>query len=232
LVVNTLSSETVDAFADLVTRPEEQIDLATAAFTIARVEYPDLDVREQSLRLRELGRRAAGECPDASSPHSPDRMCAYVFGELGFRGNLEDYYDPRNSYLNDVLDRRVGIPISLAVVYLEIAKACGRETDAVGFPGNFLVRDRISGVLLDPFNAGREITKDDCARLFAKYETRAGRSEEEALAAVGTRAVLTRMIANLLRIHIERDAQRQVGELRAMVDLIGETQVESIPNLQ
>jgi regulator of sirC expression with transglutaminase-like and TPR domain len=221
----------VDAFADLVTRPEEEIDLAAAAIAIALVEYPDMDVHEQCERLNDLAQRARAQCGAAADADGPDDLCRYVFEELGFRGNREDYYDPRNSYLNDVLDRRLGIPISLAIVYLGIAEACGRGTDAVGFPGNFLVRDRASGKLLDPFNAGGEVTRADCARLLKKYGMPAGRWDD-AFAGVGTRAVLTRMMANLLKIHTERGSERHVRELTAMVDLLDRGRIEAMPNLQ
>jgi regulator of sirC expression with transglutaminase-like and TPR domain len=230
--VKTSNAKSVDAFSDLVTRPEEEIDLAAAAIAIALVEYPDIDVHAQRERLTELVRRASTECRQSAGADGPDDLCQYIFGELGFRGNREDYYDPRNSYLNDVLDRRMGIPISLAIVYLEIAEACGRGTDAVGFPGNFLVRDRVSGKLLDPFNGGGEVTRGDCSRLLKKYGMPAGRWDNDAFAAVGTRAVLTRMIANLLKIYTEQSSERHVRELRAMVDVLDRGRVEAMPNLQ
>lgn len=222
----------VDAFADLVTRPEEEIDLVAASIAIALVEYPAIDVHEQRERLFDLAQRARAEFGSAAGLAGPEDLCRYVFEELGFRGNREDYYDPRNSYLNDVLDRRLGIPISLAIVYLEIAAACGRGTEAVGFPGNFLVRDLASGKMLDPFNAGSEVTRDDCARLLKKYGIPAGRWDDDAFAGVGTRAVLMRMIANLLKIYTERGAERHVRELTAMVDLLDRGRVEAMPNLQ
>jgi regulator of sirC expression with transglutaminase-like and TPR domain len=231
-VSNSDPAPSVAAFADLVSRPEEDIDLASAAIAIALVDYPDIDVATERAALADLARRAERECGSHASDEGPEAVCEYVFGELGFRGNREDYYDPRNSYLNEVLARRTGIPISLAVVYLEIASACGRQTEAVGFPGNFLVRDRASGRLLDPFNAGSEVTAADCARLLKKYGIPASQWKDDALAAVGTRAVLKRMIANLLRIYTERDSERHVSELRAMVDVLERARVETMPNLQ
>ena len=129
------------AFAQLVQGPEAAIDLAQVALLIAKEEYPDLDVAVYLARLDAMGeevQRLAGGSPD------PHRLIAalneHLLQQLGFRGNPENYSDPKNSFLNEVLDRRTGIPITLSVVYLEVARRIGFPLHGVGMPGHFLVK--------------------------------------------------------------------------------------------
>ena len=118
-------------FSHLVRRPDAQIDLGAAALAIAAGEYPDLDIGHYLARLDELA---------AGLPATADAVVTRLFHELGLRGNETDYYDARNSFLSDVLDRRLGIPITLSVVFLEVSRRVGLGAAGVGFPGHFLVR--------------------------------------------------------------------------------------------
>jgi len=128
-------------FSEAVRGPDEKIDLGRAALAIAHGEYPDLDVESYVARLDSLARiceeRAGGEI-------NPYRLIAAIntvlFKQEGFRGNRDDYYDPRNSFLNEVLDRKTGLPITLSVLYMEVGKRVGLSVQGVGFPGHFLVR--------------------------------------------------------------------------------------------
>lgn len=204
-----------EILVDLVQRPDRDIDLPTAALVVARVGYPDLDIAGYRDSLRQLGREAlrrlGGEPAD-----DPADVARVVFEDLGFRGNREQYYDPRNSYLNEVLDRRLGIPISLSVVYIEIAEACGRATEGVGFPGHFLVRDLGTGCVLDPYGGGSEVDKDACLRLLRSAGLRPEQWRDEFLAGVGKREMLLRMIANLHRIYTEAGDGARLAVLSAM----------------
>jgi regulator of sirC expression with transglutaminase-like and TPR domain len=197
-----------DAFAALVERDDEQIDLARAALLFAAVEYPDLDV---GAYLARLDRLAAELRPRVSPEESPGRVVAaideYLFGEQGFRGNELEYYDPRNSYLNEVLDRRLGIPISLSVVYLEVARRVGFRLEGVGMPGHFLLRhpDPVQPLLIDAFNRGAIVTEDDCrARLRGLYGD-ALPLTAEMLRPVDARTILFRMLNNLKGIYARRE---------------------------
>jgi regulator of sirC expression with transglutaminase-like and TPR domain len=146
-------------------------------------------------------------------------LVRYVFEECGYRGNRDDYYDPRNSFLNDVVERRIGIPITLAVVLLEVGARAGIRLEGVGFPGHFLVR--VVGCaddhLLDPFFGGRPIGYDELRdRLRAFYAASGGpaggnlqRALPQALQGTGTLGILARMLGNLLAIYRERDAHEQ-----------------------
>jgi len=211
----------LETLSDLVSRPDAEIDLPSAALVLAQVEYPDLDIGLHRAALRGLGHDAA-----AMLSHRPaetvEEVTRVVFGEMGFRGNRDDYTDPRNSFLNDVLERRVGIPISLAVVYIEIAEACGRETEAVGFPGHFLVRDRASGSVLDPFHRGAVVDQHTCRRLLAANRIPLSQWRDEYLAAVDKLDVLTRMIANLVRVYGDRGRADRVSTFTALAAKLGE----------
>ena len=186
----------------------ERTDLARAALAIARIAYPDLDPAPY---LRQLDGLAAAVRPRLHPGGSPEaavaELAGYLFGECGFRGNQEEYYDPRNSYLNDVLERRTGIPITLSVVLIETGARLGLGIEGVGFPGHFLVR--VAGsrgpLLLDPFYGGRPIGERE---LLARYRTFVGSDAPalppDALATTGTPAILTRMLRNLLRAYLDQ----------------------------
>lgn len=205
----------LEALTDLVSRPDAEIDLPSAALVLARVQYPDLDIAHHREALRALARAAVAMLAHRP-PETVEEVTRIVFDEMGFRGNREEYSDPRNSFLNDVLERRVGIPISLSVVYIEIADACGRETEAIGFPGHFLVRDRESGAVLDPFHRGALVDEQACRRLLAANGIPLSQWKDDFLAPVGKLDILARMIANLVRAYGERGRTDRVSTLAAL----------------
>src|SRR5580704_8701147 len=133
----TTSALLVDSFAALAGPgiPDENIDLIRAALNIARTEYPALDIEAYVTRVDELAGRAGDVTLHGSSQDVVSALNRVLFEEAGLRGNRENYYDPRNSFLNDVLDRRLGIPITLAVVYMEVARRVGFPMVGVGMPG-------------------------------------------------------------------------------------------------
>ncbi len=194
------------AFAALLTLPDDAIDLAHAALLIAREEYPNLDVGRYLGRLDDMGesilsRMKGGEGGVSQIAH----LNRLLFEEMGFRGNREEYNDPRNSFLNDVLDRRIGIPISLSTVYLEVGKRIGCPLAGVSFPGHFLVRytgrETEEEILIDPFNRGQVLSETECReRLRDMYE---GKLEfrPEFLKRARTKEILERMLDNLKAIY-------------------------------
>ena len=146
-------------FAQLITRPVHEVPLDEVALLIAAHAYPSLDVVRQRRRLDLL----ADRCPKPAL----EAVVAYLFVDLGFAGNRHDYYDPRNSYLNDVLDRRTGIPISLAVLAMEVGRRVGVSLVGVGMPGHFLLRDALDDtVFVDPFGRGRMLDRGGCEAAF------------------------------------------------------------------
>ena len=199
-------SEPQDQFGRLVEGPDASVDLAEASLLIASGEYPDLDVSRYLARLDEMG-RAVRDRLARGAGGGIESLNAYLFGEVGFRGNVEDYYDPRNSFLNDVMDRHVGIPITLSTVYIEVARRAGLVVSGVGLPGHFLVRAEAPGraVLVDPFHGGALLSESDCQkRLDRVYEGRV-RLEPGMLLPCSRKGILARMLRNLKVIYVKAD---------------------------
>jgi regulator of sirC expression with transglutaminase-like and TPR domain len=162
---------------DAVSGPDQ--DLATLGLAIARLIHPRLETRPYLARLDEMGAavgsRIAKHAGDVE--RSVSILNEYLFGEEGFRGNEEDYEDPRNSFLNEVIDRRTGIPITLAIVYIEVARRAGMRADGISFPGHFLVRvpaqpigfTTAEDLIVDPFERGAVLGAKECRRLLRRY---------------------------------------------------------------
>ena len=205
-----MEEKAIPRFADLVGRPDAEIPLDEAALLIAACARPDLDIGAELGRLDEL---AAG-CPEPTL----EGLCAHLFGELGFRGNTEQYQDPDNSYLDQVMLRRVGIPISLSVLTMEVARRLGVELDGVGMPGHFLIRHRTDpGTYLDPFGGGQRLDAPGCRAIFANL---GGTSWDDSyLQPVGARAILSRMLLNLQGLFLPADLRSAawVLELRLAI---------------
>ena len=200
---------------EMITRPEPEVDLARASLLLACEEYPGLEVERYLDRIDALAgvlRGRLGPSPDAMPPAAAVAALNHVlFEEEGFRGNVEEYYDPRNSFLNDVLDRRTGIPITLSTVYVTVGRRAGLSVDGVGLPGHFVVRVSTAGgeALADPFHAGALLTPEDCqARLDRIYGGRV-RLAPDMLVPCPPRAVLARVVRNLKAIYLkEGDGER------------------------
>jgi regulator of sirC expression with transglutaminase-like and TPR domain len=204
------TDQTRRALAALVASDETRIDLARAALLIALEEYPGLDIEAHLARLDRLGQTLRDRI---GSDRAPARHIAalntLLFDQQGFRGNAEDYYDPRNSYLNDVLNRRLGIPITLSVIYVEVGRRAGLPLGGVGFPAHFLVAyEAQPRVFVDPFNRGRILSATDCQALLQQMFGKAQRLEPWFLAVSSPREILARMLANLKAVY------EQAGDLQ------------------
>ena len=195
-----------EAFARIAARADAEIPLAEAALWIAAEEYPDLVVEDELAKLDALGdaaatRLAVGD-PLALRVQALNR---FLYTEQGFRGNREDYYDPRNSYLNEVLERRLGIPITLSLVYLEVARRAGIEAAGISFPGHFLLKCIGDGErVVDPF-AGVELSPAECQRRLSAVAGRPVPLDPALhLRAASPREILVRVLTNLKQIHVAR----------------------------
>lgn len=186
-------SDAVERFAQLVAQPAGGFDLAEAALTLAAGAYPDLDVGRW---LADLDRLASGVV-------DLTRLRSRLFAELGLRGDVEGYYTPDNSFLHRVLERRLGIPITLSVVTMEVGRRAGLRLQGVGMPGHFLVYAPAEGVHLDPFAGGAVLEPGRAEALF-RATTGAGADMEfgpALLPVVGPHAILARMLANLRAVY-------------------------------
>ncbi len=202
--------ETVKLFAKLMERDDEEINLAEAALLIARTEYPDLDLPEQLARLDRMAQGIAAD-PARSGLGNVLALNEFLFEREKFIGNQEEYDDPRNSFLNDVLDRKKGIPITLSLVYMELARRHGLPVEGVSFPGHFLVKYAADSgeIIVDPFNKGAVMTLKDCEeRLRANFGEDA-EFRPEFLEAASNKQILSRMLNNLKGSYFRRrDYQR------------------------
>lgn len=195
-------------FARQVRLPDQQLELVRAALGIAAAFNPGLDIEayihEFDLMAEALGNRAASSSKAAGVLQA---LIRYLFEELQFRGNGGDYEDPRNSYLNEVIDRRLGIPITLSLIFIELGRRAGLELDGVGYPGHFLVRWTDSPetvVFLDPFHQGRVVPEEALLESLSAGGMAAERSQS-LLAAVTKRQILTRMLQNLKAVFAGHD---------------------------
>src|SRR5437763_277123 len=191
-------------FAELVQGDEDTIPLDETALLIAAHAYPDLDVAAELARLDAIAARCPGD--------ELDVLLEYLFGELGFTGNRHEYYDPRNSFLNEVLDRRLGIPITLSLVTMEVGRRIGVPLLGVGMPGHFLVR--YGPVVVDPFTGGRKLTEDDCRQLLSGtlgVAVDLSTFDPSLLAPVGARVILSRMLANLRQLFVQSGDSRSLA---------------------
>jgi regulator of sirC expression with transglutaminase-like and TPR domain len=196
---------------DLLARPDAEVGLAEAALLIAAQEYDGLDVRAYQVRLDEMGRDLRARLEDEQRPErAVMALNHYMFQELGFRGNIEQYYDARNSYLNDVLDRRTGIPITLSLVYIEVARRGGLDVEGVGLPGHFVVRVQTParGLLIDPFHGGALLSEKDCQQRLDRIFGGKVKLESRMLRPCGHKDMIERVLRNLKAIHL-RDEDRQ-----------------------
>jgi regulator of sirC expression with transglutaminase-like and TPR domain len=184
-------------------------ELATAALAIARVEYPSLDPGPYLHGLDRMGREAAARI-EGPRENALRAFNEYLYDEQGFSGNRERYDDPRNSFINEVLDRRTGIPISLAVVYLEVARRAGLRVDGVNFPGHFLLRapgviGRDAGadfVIVDPFHGGAQLSEYDCRQLLRQHVGDEAAFDTALLAPATRHDIVVRMLVNLKRLYV------------------------------
>jgi regulator of sirC expression with transglutaminase-like and TPR domain len=185
----------------------EPFDVVEAALLVAAEEYPDLDIEKQSRRLDILGGEAARRLAGLTNPFARvDMLRAFLFEDLGFRGNADNYDDPKNSYLNEVLDRRLGIPLTLSLVYMEVGLRAGLDVRGIALPGHFIVRvdDRDRTILVDPFHGGEVITEEDCRELVVRTTGRASLYRRDILAGATQRQMLGRILLNLKRIHLSQ----------------------------
>lgn len=220
----------LDSFVQLLAGGDDRIDLARACLLIAQDAYPGLeidrylgDLERLAIQLRErLPRRAGAE----------EKILAlnqFLYGDLGYTGNADDYYDPRNSYLNEVMDRRTGIPITLSVLYMELGRRIGLPLEGVSFPGHFLVRLELRGgtLVLDPFAGGEPQSEDELRQRLERVIPRDATGGvpvrelplEQFLEPASKRQILARILRNLKSIYRQAEMPARMLEVlnRALV---------------
>jgi regulator of sirC expression with transglutaminase-like and TPR domain len=210
--VTTELTGAADQWERITAEPDERIDLAEGALAIAAEEYRDLDIRAYLDLLDEMGATLQRRLrPDISTTDSIRALNHYLFEEMGFSGNGADFYDPRNSFLNEVLERRLGIPITLSVVYLEVGRRIGLPLHGVSFPAHFLVKCvlRDGAIVLDPYAKGLSLGLDDLVQRLKAWRGGLDPDPEAVknmLAAAGSREILARILRNLRGIYLHQGA--------------------------
>ena len=204
--------------------------LAPAALVIAKLEYPNLEAERYMAMLDALGDSARRWIDEKTAEQSDTSTLAcikafneFLFVDQGFRGNQQRYDDPRNSCLNEVLDRRVGIPITLSLVYIEVARRAGLRVDGVNFPGHFLVRcpevggRGRAGFIVDPFGGGALLSEDDCRILLEKHIGQDIAFSRSLLAPATRPQIIVRMLINLKRLYVHMRSFPQAREVTEML---------------
>ncbi|BCS35745.1 hypothetical protein TBR22_A49790 [Luteitalea sp. TBR-22] len=218
----------MDAFVALAQRPGED-DLAEAALQLARLEHPHLRADDTMEALQRLADRTTSFVQASAAPGDVlghvQQLGQFLFDTEGFTGNVGEYDDPRNSFLNDVITRRTGIPITLSIIYLHVGRRVGLWLEGVNFPGHFLVRCKgmlgdaapTEDLILDPFHGGIVLTERDCARMLARHAGEGARFERGLLAPAFKTQILVRMLVNLKRAYAKL---RSFAQARDVSDLL------------
>jgi regulator of sirC expression with transglutaminase-like and TPR domain len=214
----------LESFAEAVGRDDGRIDLAQACLMIAQDAYPALEVERYLGEIERMALRLRARMPRSTA--AEERIAAlneFLFDELGYRGNAGDYYDPRNSYLNDVIDRKTGIPITLSVLYMEVGRRVGLPLEGVSFPGHFLVRVQVrAGVLvLDPFAGGLPQSEADLRDRLKRVIPEGVCADvpvaelplDQFLEPASKRQILVRVLRNLKQIYRKLDKPERMLEV-------------------
>jgi regulator of sirC expression with transglutaminase-like and TPR domain len=219
----------LEAFAQLITRDDARIDLARACLMIAQDAYPGLEVDRYVGEIEGMAIRLRGRMPQKCG--AEERVVAlnqFLYEHLGYWGNTDDYYDPRNSYLNEVIERKTGIPITLSILYMELGRRIGLPLEGVSFPGHFLVRLKLRGgmLVLDPFSGGAPQSEDEL-RSRVKRVIPDGVADDlpaaelpldQFLEPATNRQILSRVLRNLKGIYRETDKpERMLDVLNRML---------------
>jgi regulator of sirC expression with transglutaminase-like and TPR domain len=225
---------TADPYRDFrlaVGRPDKGIDLGRAALAMASCDYPDLDVGAYLLHIDQLAAAVTVRLGTEPDVYRSIAALNYVlFQERGFHGNRENYFDPKNSFLNEVLDRKVGIPISLSVLYIEVAQRIGLPLHGVGFPGHFLVKYAGDNeeILIDPFNRGEIRSQESLETML--HRSYGGRIafDTEFVEATPKKQILRRMLNNLKIIYLKEGNLIKALSVVERLNVLDPTSAEDI----
>ena len=194
-------------FYQEINQPDELIDLAKAALYIAQEEEADIHPEEYLNLLDAMASEVQKSLPEQQYPlRIIQTINRYLYIDLGFTGNSADYYDPRNSFLNQVIDRRTGIPITLALVYLEVARRINFPMVGIGMPGHFLLRPDFeeAAIYVDAFNGGEVLFAQDCQARLSEIYGQPVEIQPEFFAPVSSKQFLGRMLTNLKAIYLNQ----------------------------
>lgn len=196
------------AFFKMLNQPDNDISLAKAALMVAKLEYPDLIIDEYLLKIQNIAEEINNRLPaTANAAEILKQLNHVLFIEKGYEGNTNSYYDPRNSFLNDVIERKLGIPISLSILYIELGHALGLPLSGIAFPGHFLVKLEISdgAIVLDPYFGGISLNEEDIEeRLREYYGAKLNKSRAHGVLSSSTnKEIVLRVMRNLRNLYMQ-----------------------------
>ena len=220
-------SDTVSAFRQAVLVPDSQIDLGHAALIIATHKYPDLDIQRELSLFDSLASVAETRMsPDSDPLQKINAISTYLFEEIGFRGNDQDYYNPKNSYLNEVLSTRLGIPITLSLLCMEVAKRLSVELVSIGMPGHLVIRHSdITDLFIDPFHGGILLSQSECIERVTSITQGRLLWNDSYLTPLSNTEFLARMLRNLKSIYLKESFYR---EAQIIMNLLLEVNPEAL----
>ena len=196
-------------FENIISLPDAEIPLAEAALLVACEEYPHLALNSYLNQLDQMANdvRAYQKVGDTQFD-TLTKINRVLFKDYGFSGNTANYYDPRNSFLNDVIERRLGIPITLSAIYIEVARRLHLQVDGVGLPGHFMLKHRSDDqdIFIDSFNGGILMTREECLEFVTRTHGADKVNAKQFMNGVSTRQIVSRMLRNLKMIYIEAEA--------------------------
>ncbi|NIM00560.1 MAG: tetratricopeptide repeat protein [Acidobacteria bacterium] len=204
-------------------RQNDGFDMVEAALVIASEEFATLDIEHELQRIRLIAAEGARRVFEENNPFARvDGLRQYMFEDLGFRGDTDNYNDPNNCYLHEVMNRRMGIPLTLSLLFIEVARAAGFRAVGIGLPGHFIARVRWQqrDILADPYHGGVIVSEEDCRELVGRTTGRPSLFRRELLRGATDRQMLSRLLLNLKHIHLERqDYARALGVVERLLML-------------
>lgn len=212
-------------FENFLKQPDNRINLAEGALMVAQMEYPELNIQSYMQQIHQIADEIRDSLPEnANAGETLTQLNNVLFQQKGFEGNSEHYYDPKNSFLNDVLERKLGIPISLSILYIELGKELGLPLSGVSFPGHFLVKLEIEdgAIVLDPYFGGISLSEDDLEdRLQDFYGDKLKKSHFYGLLATSTnKDIITRILRNLRNLYMDEEQfEKALNMANHMVNL-------------
>ncbi len=200
-----IKHDITDEIARIASMEDHAVELAPSALLIARLQYPSMDGSYYLGMVDDMARRLGRRIREPNEPESLVKLINEIlFQEEGFRGNTDNYYDPRNSYLNEVLERKLGIPITLSIIYIEVGRRAGLRTYGIGLPGHFIVGllTDTGRIFIDPFNQGEILTEDGCRRIVRSHMGMSTVFNRSLLDPTWPKQILVRLMRNLKGIYL------------------------------
>ncbi len=226
-----IKRDITEQIAQIASMEEHEVELAASALLIARLQYPKLDVPYYLHMLDDMATRLGQRIQQPNEPgYLVSEINNLLFDEMGFRGNTDNYYDLKNSFLNEVLERKLGIPITLSIVYIEVGRRAGLRTYGIGLPGHFIVGllTDTGQVFIDPFNQGEILTEDACRRIVKSHVRSSVVFNRSLLDPTWPKQILVRLMRNLKGIYLSMKNQTRALTLLNWILMLAPEEIQEL----